>query len=45
MAAFLEVSAGNFLGFLAHNQGIEVDENKTKVALEDFLGTGKNYKA
>ena len=28
------VSAGNFLGFLVHNQGIEEDKNKTKVVLE-----------
>ena len=28
------VSIGNFLGFLVHSQGIEVDKNKTKVVLE-----------
>ena len=28
------VSAGNFLGFLVHSQGIEVDKNKTKAVLE-----------
>ena len=28
------VSVGNFLGFLVHSQGIEVDKNKVKAALE-----------
>ena len=28
------VSAGNFLGFLVHSQGIEVDKNKMKAVLE-----------
>ena len=28
------VLASNFLGFLVHSQGIEVDRNKTKVVLE-----------
>ena len=28
------VSTGNFLGFLVHNQGIEVDKNKAKAMLE-----------
>ena len=28
------VSTGNFLGFLVHSQGIEVDKNKTKAMLE-----------
>ena len=29
-----EVSTGNFLGFLVHNQGIVVDKNKAKAVLE-----------
>ena len=28
------VSVGNFLGFLVHSQGIEVDTNKMKAVLE-----------
>ena len=28
------VLAGNFLGFLVHSQGIEVDKNKAKAVLE-----------
>ena len=28
------VSTGNYLGFLVHSQGIEVDKNKTKAMLE-----------
>ena len=30
----LGVSVGNFLGFLVHSQGIEVDKNKAKAMLE-----------
>ena len=40
------VSVGNFLGFLEHIQGIEVDNNKTKAMLEARrLRNKKNYKA
>ena len=28
------VTAGNFLGFLVHNRGIEVDKNKAKAILQ-----------
>ena len=40
------VSASNFLGFLVHSQGIEVDRNKTKAMLEARPSRNKkNYKA
>ena len=29
-----EISASNFLGFLVHSQGIEVDSNKARAVLE-----------
>lgn len=35
--------AGNFLGFLVHQRGIEVDKNKTKAILE-AKACNKNFK-
>ena len=35
------VNAGNFLGFLVHERGIELDKNKMKAILEAKLPSNK----